>query len=363
MIFKDCQRAALEHIRQYSAARREVAQETIAHLLEMSNIAQEDFPQALSSIQSHARVALHFHPDRLSQNLTSVADSLLADGLYKNQFETFLSNGALATDKGGYRDLWENGMFGEAYLTAHVTPSDRPKYGALNLMLLPDGPSPRFGSCYFLLKPHVLPRCTFSSTGSQLNPPEKGTLDTLDGVLAALLTESFYRQFALGVHNIRTRQLIDHLRDNLAKPFQDPSTQAAARNLDYFIEVQVHGHVRLADDVEILVADPSFKQTKTGKLLEKICEVYDIKLYWHCGFVLNVEEVPLDFRGPKMPSLARRVASGTFLDVEMIGEATADLKRNPERWLDRGPSEYVLQELKRLWHVLVKFGKPNNTQK
>lgn len=81
MILKDCQRAALEHIRQHSAARREVAQETIAHLLEMSNIAQEDFPQALSSIQSHARVALHFHPDRLSQNLTSVADLLLTDGL------------------------------------------------------------------------------------------------------------------------------------------------------------------------------------------------------------------------------------------------------------------------------------------
>lgn len=362
MILKDCQRAALEHVRQYSAERRGAAQETIVHILEMSNIAQEDFTQALLSIQRHARVALHFHPDRLSPRLTSVAELFLADGLYKNQFETFLSNGALSPDKGGYRDLWENGMFGEAYLTAHVTPSDRPKYGALNLMLLPDGPSPRFGSCYFLLKPHVLPRCTFSSTGSQLNPPEKGTLDTLDGVLAALLTESFYREFALGVHNIRTRKLIDHLRDNLTKPFQDPSTQAAARNLDYFIEAQVHGPIWLSDDVEILVADPSFKRTKTGILLEKICEGYDIELFWHCGFVLNVEEVPVDFRGPTMPSLARRVASGPFLDVAMIGEAAADLKRHPEHWHDRGPFEYVLQELKRLWHVLVKFGQPNNAQ-
>lgn len=144
MILKDCQRAALEHIWQYSAARREAAQETIAHLLEMSNIAQEDFSQALSSIHRHARVALHFHPYRLFPLLTSVAELFLLDGLYKNQFETFLSNGALSPDKGGYRDLWENGMFGEAYLTGHVSPSDRPKYGVLNLMLLPDAPSPRF---------------------------------------------------------------------------------------------------------------------------------------------------------------------------------------------------------------------------
>ena len=115
----------------------------------------------------------------------------------------------------------------------------------------------------------------------------------------------------------------------------------------------------LKEDVEALVADPSFKGTDVGKVLEEICLKYAIDLYWHIGFVLAVDEVPMDFRGSKMPSLARRIARNHCIDANIIGSAVVDLKCNPLSWSDRGTYEEVLQELKLLWHVLVRFGKPN----
>ncbi|CJC61813.1 Protein of uncharacterised function (DUF3626) [Streptococcus pneumoniae] len=60
-----------------------------------------------------------------------------------------------------------------------------------------------------------------------------------------------------------------------------------------------------------------------------------------------------------MPSLARRIARHNCINANIIGSAVADLKRNPLSWSDCGTYEEVLQELKLLWHVLVRFGKPN----
>jgi Protein of unknown function (DUF3626) len=59
-----------------------------------------------------------------------------------------------------------------------------------------------------------------------------------------------------------------------------------------------------------------------------------------------------------MPSLAKRIARSDTIDVSKIGTAVVDLKRNPDSWSDRGTYEEVLQELKLLWHVLVRYGKP-----
>lgn len=141
-------------------------------------------------------------------------------------------------------------------------------------------------------------------------------------------------------------------------PFSDSSKCEAKRNLNHYIEAQVHGNIRLKEDVEILVADPSFKGTPTGQILEQICLQYAIQLYWHMGFAMWVDEVPSDFRGPTMPSLAKRIAHHGYIDASMIGSAAMHLKHDPAAWRDRGTEKEVLQELKLLWHVLVRYGKP-----
>lgn len=352
------QRLALVHVTDYAATYKEEARQEIREILQMANIASGTCEAAIDKLKAHARIAMHFHPDRPDPMMRSVAEAMLQQGLYKSQFETLLSSGSVTAYPGGARDQWEQRLFGGAYPSESTAPGERPKYGALNLMLHPDGPAPRFGSCYFLLAPEVTRRATFTYMDSHDDPQEKGTLAEFDMILAALLKEIFLRDSALGEKDLTPRKFFEHLLARLDQPFPDPAGREPKRNLNHYIEAQVHGDISLEKDVEALVADPSFKNAPVGETLERLCRRYSIKLYWHQGFALPVEEVPSDFRGPAMPSLARRIARQGLVDVRLVGEAAMDLKRDPAAWSDRGTYAEVLQELKLMWHVLVKYGKP-----
>ncbi|KPV56617.1 hypothetical protein QJ48_26655 [Paenibacillus sp. A3] len=349
---------AMDHVAQVARTRKCEARKSIGEILRMSNIGWETFEAAVAKLLTHARVALHFHPDRPTADMKSVAQALLEQGIYKSQFETRISNGSVSAYPGGARDLWEKGLFGGAYHLEGVTDHQRPKYGALHCMLHPDGPSPRFGSCYFLLSPKVSRRCTYTYLDSHQDPKEKGTYDEFDDILAAVLKDAFFQEYALGEKDLTPRKWIDHLLHHLEGPLKDPSKREPRRNLNHYIEAQVHGDIDLKDDVEVLVADPSFQGTYIGERLEQLCSKYSIALYWHMGFAMRVDEVPADFRGPAMPSLAKRIARNDEIDASVIGAAVNDLKRNPARWSDRGDYEEVLQELKYMWHILVRFGGP-----
>jgi hypothetical protein len=349
---------ALENITKYARNYTYEAKKTINHILKMSNISDKTFENAVDKIKAHARIGLHFHPDRPDSSMKSVAEALLESGIYKSQFETGLSNGSVSAYPGGERDLWEKRIFGGAYQLEDTTNNQRPKYGALNLMLHPDGPAPRFGSCYFLLSPKVSNRSTYTYLDSHQDPKEKGTYEEFDMILAALLEEAFVRDFAIGERNLTPVRLVNHLLVNLERPLTDPATKKPNRNLNHYIEAQIHGDISLKEDVDLLVADPSFKKTHVGRILEQLCLKYSIQLYWHRGFALMIDEVPQDFRGPSMPSLAKRIGQNNVIDASIIGTAVMDLKRNPASWSERGAYKEVLQELKLLWHVLVRYGKP-----
>lgn len=358
MNLTEAQGAALDHIQAYAEDRKAQAWDTISHVLEMSNINREQYDEALSAIHTRARVAVQFHPDRLDPELKTVAEALLAQGMYKSQFETKLSSGSFTAYAGGARDRWEQVLFGGAYQKAGVRDQDRPKYGALDLMLHADGPSPRFGSCYFLLKPSVSHRCSFSYLDSHLNPPERGTYRAFDDIMAALLLDAFVRESVLGKHNIRPPRLMEHLCSDLEKACVDPASKMPSRNLDSYIEAQIHGDIRLKEDVEVLVADPSFQGTEIGDYFFQIAQQYDIDLHWHQGFVLSVDEVPMDFRGAAMPTLAERISEDDLISAYLIGKAAKELNQNPEAWTSCGTYKESRQKLKLMWHVLLKYGKP-----
>ncbi|MFD2117563.1 DUF3626 domain-containing protein [Paenibacillus yanchengensis] len=350
------QQAAMNYINQYAASRKAAAQASITEILQMSNIPRSDYEESIEKLRLDARVALHFHPDRPLDRERNVAQALLQDGVYKSQFETKISNGSVSAYPGGVRDLWEKSLFGGAYHTEYIIESERPKYGALDIMAHSDGPSPRFGSCYFLLAPAVSHRCTYTYGGSQDDPLEKGTIEAFDDIIAAVLKESFLRENVLGENNLFPRQVLDRFTVLLKEPIAERMKRMPTKNLNYYIEAQVHGNISLQDDVEILVADPSFKGTDVGRTLEKLCEQYAIALHWHHGYSIHESEVPSYYRGPTMPSLAERIAVNHLIDAHTIGIAVNGLHNNPERWSDRGSYEEVLQELKLMWHVLVRFG-------
>jgi Protein of unknown function (DUF3626) len=358
MKLTQAQQLAIHNVERYAAQQKDDALATIQHLLRMSNITDDVFHQAVRKLKDHARIALHFHPDRPSSTMESIAEALYQEGIYKSQFETLLSNGSVSAYPGGLRDQWEEQLFGGAYQIKGTTLNERAKYGALNIMYHPDGPAPRFGSCYFLLKPEVSRRATYTYLDSHQNPKEKGTYEEFDMIIAALFEEIFTRDYALGEPNLKVSSLIQHLFHNIEMPFQDPANKQVYRNLNHYIEAQVHGNLSLKEDVEILVADPSFIGTKVGYTLTNLCTNYGIQLYYHSGFQLSVDQVPSDFRGSEMPSLAKRIAKNQVIDTHLIGEAVMDLTKNQATWTDRGTRSEVLQELKLLWHVLVKYGTP-----
>ena len=106
---------ALEYISKYAENEKREAKETINHILKMSNITDEMFEEAVANVKSHARIALHFHPDRIDSNMKNVAEALFEQGVYKSQFETLLSNGSVSAYPGGERDHREKRIFVGAY--------------------------------------------------------------------------------------------------------------------------------------------------------------------------------------------------------------------------------------------------------
>ena len=146
-----------------------------------------------------------------------------------------------------------------------------------------------------------------------------GTLQEFDDVLSALLRDVFFHDGALGESNLTVAILLDRMERALANPVaQRTSTGAPHRNLNQYVEAQVHGSVSLASDVDALVVDPSFQGTETADCISELCRKYEVELQWHHGYRLRVEDVPRDFRGPTMPSLAERVARERMLDASAV---------------------------------------------
>jgi Protein of unknown function (DUF3626) len=355
------QQAALAHVRRQALAQQARARARIEAQLYPAGCSIQQWDDAMHHLgeRGHARVCMHFHPDRLDRQGRLVAQGLLADGTYRSQFETGLSSGSRTAHPGGERDEWERVLFGGAYHAPGVSAAERPCYGALALIDHPDGPAPRFGSCYLVLRPQVLQRTTFTFAGSeQAQAAERvGDLAVLDSVMAALLDEITrgegtrvpwppWHAPTLGVPGLSVAGLVARL----SRRADRPRPSAPGRVLDSGIEAQVHGPILLGRDVVALVTDPAFDATPTGALLDALCQRHGLVRRRHGGFRLAASAVPADFRGPAMPELARRIAGPDgVLDAAVIGTAERSLPQQPDQTETR-------QHLKQLWHVLVHHG-------
>jgi hypothetical protein len=133
-------------------------------------------------------------------------------------------------------------------------------------------------------------------------------------------------------------------------------SERPSRDLDGYVEAQVHGGASLDSDVEAVVLDPSFRGTSIEEDLRAAAEQYDFSLGWHAGSELHVDEVPADFRGPTMPALAQVVARPDgVIDAHAIGVRAANV-RFAEPTLAGDPHDSDLQQLKYLWHTVLAHG-------
>ncbi|PSK80275.1 uncharacterized protein DUF3626 [Limimaricola soesokkakensis] len=246
-------------------------------------------------------ITINFHPDALYGS-ELVIEALARDGVYRSQFETGISNGAMFAHPDCGRLLWESRIFGGAYDSAEAT--DRPKYGALNHQRLTIGGSPRFGSAHFRLRPEVLDRATFCYPDSHLDPQNFGVAEKM-GLLEAV------------------------------QPADDP--------LDDYVEAQIHGLIDLSDDVSAIVLDPSFR----GTVIEKFAHNLECPVEWHPGFSMPASKLPFceAYRDERIAELAASLFNGPNLTPACIAKARRG-----------GPAD--LHDLKRVWHCVARFGSP-----
>lgn len=245
-------------------------------------------------------VTVQFHPDWPHGGSTVVA-SLAADGRYRSQFVTGVSNGGLTAFPGGDRWRWESRLFAGRYDKA--PPGDRPVYGAWNRHADPYGGAVRFGSSHLRLRPEVVTRSTFCFPDSVLEP------DPADVGEADLLPRLCAMADASGL---------------------DP--------LDDCVEAHVHGPLSLADDVEALVLDPCYAGTEVSGIAEK--QGWPVEL--HPGFRAAADDLDPAYRGAHVVDLARRLG----------GELTPAVLGRAARSGDHPP-----QTVKQLWHCLARFGR------
>src|SRR5262245_23870028 len=86
--FTSAQRAAWQHVREAVRRRQPKGRVRVASILSSVGCPEAMFDAATDAIRRHARVVVHFHPDRIGVKPITVADALLEDGQYRSQFET-----------------------------------------------------------------------------------------------------------------------------------------------------------------------------------------------------------------------------------------------------------------------------------
>ncbi|WP_209323587.1 DUF3626 domain-containing protein [Brevibacterium renqingii] len=263
-----------------------------------------------------ARVALHFHPEADATG-AGVLESILERGQYVSQFVTGTSNGGLTAFPGGDRWNWEQRMFGGAY--DHVDAASRPVYGALDLDGDPYGPAPRFGSAHLRLRPETLARSTFAYPDSTFGPELFGVADRM-GLIA------------------------EYRRDGRAK--SDEGSGWCRDPLDHYIEAHVHGGVRVPEDVEALVIDPSFDDHTVVETAGRRGLVVET----HPGYVAGIAHIAAHpgYRGQDVADFAERIAEVLANSAQLRPIHVARARRDWD--LDR-------QQIKKVWHCLARFGR------
>jgi len=243
-----------------------------------------------------ASILLHFHPDWPYRG-AAVIDAMVSSGRYLSQFRTGTSNGGLTAHQGGDRWIWESRLFNGRYDSA---PADaRPVYGALDLGDA-YGSATRFGSAFVRLRPGLSEMATYCYPDSVFEPERIARIEDVPTLVERMLSEE-----------------------------KDP--------LDRYVEAHVHGGVDFATDVEAIVLDPCYRDTFVHAAASLLSDVE-----FHPGFSVETGDLDSAYRGAEYSDLAATLA-GT-LEPDVLGSAARS-------------GRHDLQSLKRVWHLLARYGR------
>ncbi len=346
---------ALRFLREKSEHNAASVNSELLALLQEAEVSLEFYLDTLKVVKAESRIAIHFHPERITKAGITVAEGLLREGRCLTQFETGISSGSPTGFAGGVRDEWERKFFGGRYHHQGASFSERPKYGALMLACFPDGPAPRFGSSYLILHPEVNKRSTYTFGGNQddLTWKRTGSWKHLDSIFLPVLEKLKKEGTVLGNHELAAKEFLDLLKLGNMRPAR---TGKLSNALDSYVEAQIHGPVSLREDVEKLVVDRSLYGTELEDTLAKLAVEYELELEWYEGYSARVEELPVEFRGYTIDRLLDRIAPDGELTAAKIGTASNSFHEHPDLWSEWGAGGEGLTYFRRAWHALVYHG-------
>jgi hypothetical protein len=230
LTLEPCQRIALENVHRRCRALHLQALPKLQKRVRDLGFSSQDLEVALTWMRRHVPIIVHI-------DVAKVGAHLANDSHYRNQFETSISGGTLDHAK---RKRWEDSLFEGAYSAA--LPFDRCKYGVLNVTNDPQGVRTclQYGLSYLLLR-GVRSRTTFCSTDSAgMHSEDLATVDSCAHVFDKFTDAELRCVLEVGTQRV---------------PGKD------SQLLRSYKEAQVHGEIRLAEHIELIMAHPSLHES------------------------------------------------------------------------------------------------------
>lgn len=305
------QALALAITRHFSEVRAAVSRKTLLGMFKDAGLSSTDLAKALHYLATEAPLTINIDLSRVLSPVAISSNYAALEGLpssptpldllsrfdsYLNALEVGVSTGNPGAGVGGHRDNKLRHLFRGAYDAEKNGVLGRPHYGAINFGRFTLGAAPAFGDCYFELKkdPELRARVSVLPHDSNFcGPAEIGTLDRLDHVLVDA--------FGFGKDDAERKGLLTSLMAGVAgksagaqPPFRvvtNSLKQCKYQDLDY-LEIQVHGPIDFAHDVERLVVSSKYQGTPTEAKLQAFADKFGIELAWHEATLVKPKALP-----------------------------------------------------------------------
>lgn len=305
------QSLALAITRHFAEVRAAVSRKTLLGMFKGAGLSGNDLAKALHYLATEAPLTINVDLSRILSPVALSSNYAALDGLpssptpldllsrfdsYLNALEVGVSTGNPGAGVGGHRDNKLRDLFRGAYDAQKNGVLGRPHYGAINFGRFTLGAAPAFGDCYFELKKDPALRARVSVLPHDSNfcgPAEIGTLDRLDHVLVDA--------FGLGKDDAEQKELLSELMAGVAgksagaqPPFRvvtNSLKQCKYQALDY-LEIQVHGPIDFAYDVERLVVSTKYQGTPAQAKLQAFADKFGIELAWHEATLVEPQALP-----------------------------------------------------------------------
>lgn len=293
-ILNDTQQAALQYVISRSARDSKKVSAGLLARVQRLGYSENDLKRTLQWVRSAAPIIIHI-------NLDKVLRFLVKDTHYRNQFETGTSGGS--TDLVA-RKSWEDRIFKKSY--KHSSPSERVKYGVLNIVGDPRGVRScvHYGDSFLQLK-KVRLRTTFASMDTSGAGVKLSCCEHYENVLYEYTNNEI-----TAIMDVATGKVPFHRSDCISQ----------------YKEVQIHGPVSLSENVECIVVNARHQgDSRITRLLDRFVKQNECNLIWMDHDDL-AGAAPLPFGAPGLFSTARSL-SGSLTKRGPVGGGSTKRKR------------------------------------